>query len=85
MKLKDWLDDKRMTHDEFARRVGCSKSAVTRYANDDRVPRRKTLSAISTVTDGEVTANDFVGEPEPETDTGPVSACRVADSAPPAE
>jgi transcriptional regulator with XRE-family HTH domain len=65
MKLGTWLKQKNMTHETFAALIGCDRSSVTRYVEDDgkkqiRMPPRKTLERIAQATNGEVTANDFV-------------------------
>lgn len=65
MTLSEWLRSQNMSHEEFAERIGRDRSAVTRYVNGTRMPRREVLEQIADVTDGAVTANDFVEPPAP--------------------
>lgn len=70
MKLADWLKSQNMTHDDLARQLGCDRSSVTKWVGG-RLPRNKdVLKRIRELTDGKVTANDFVSDeeasPEPE-------------------
>lgn len=60
MTLSDWLRQSRLSHDEFADRIGCDRSSVTRYVHGNRMPRPEVLRRIAEVTGGAVTANDFV-------------------------
>lgn len=50
---------------EMARRLGVSHSAVIRWRDRQRVPRPTVMLKIAQVTGGAVTANDFMGWPEP--------------------
>lgn len=59
MKLADFLAQKGMTHVEFARAIGVTQVAVTRYVAGTRTPRRECMRRIRTVTGGAVTADDF--------------------------
>jgi predicted transcriptional regulator len=59
MKLVEWLNHRRMTHEAFGILIGAERSAVTRYVNG-RMPKSVILARIAAVTDGQVTANDFV-------------------------
>jgi predicted transcriptional regulator len=60
MRLHDYLRERRETATDFARRIGTTQAAVTRYLSGDRVPRPKILQRITLETGGAVTANDFV-------------------------
>lgn len=65
MKLSDYLEGKgpdgsRMTHREFGALIGVSQTAVTRYVNGERVPRKQLLRKIAEATQNLVTPNDFV-------------------------
>lgn len=63
MKLAKYLKDHKLTHQEFASRIGSSQAAVSRYAAARRFPEAQVLARIQQVTKGQVTANDFVPEP----------------------
>lgn len=65
MKLGDWLRENRMTHEDFADRVGCDHSTISRLIprpgkKQVRKPSFVLAKKISEATNGEVTANDFV-------------------------
>jgi len=60
MKLADYLEQEAVSDAEFARLIGVKRQAVHRYRRGTRFPDRKILSKIQTVTNGTVTANDFV-------------------------
>jgi transcriptional regulator with XRE-family HTH domain len=62
MKLGEWLTAKRMSHEEFASRIGSDRSTVTRYVSGERMPRREMMGRILAETGGDVTANDFMTE-----------------------
>lgn len=60
MTLAEWLTANRVSHDDFAARIGATRSSVTRYASGERIPRPPKMAAIARETGGQVTANDFV-------------------------
>jgi transcriptional regulator with XRE-family HTH domain len=59
MKLQDYLKAKRISQARFARRVGMSRSGVSRLIAGNRYPSPETLRKVFLATDGEVKANDF--------------------------
>lgn len=59
MKLAEWLDVSNTTDAELAHRIGTSVISVRRYLNGTRKPASVVMRKIHSVTDGEVTANDF--------------------------
>lgn len=60
MTLSDFLLGKGYTQREFAQLVGISQPAIARYVAGRRMPLRKHLMRIREVTDGKVTADDFL-------------------------
>lgn len=64
MTLGEWLAANRVSHDDFAGRIGRDRSSVTRYVSGERMPRPAVMARISRETRGQVTANDFVGATE---------------------
>jgi predicted transcriptional regulator len=60
MKLAQYLKDKALNHAEFARQIGVSQVAVSRYATGDRRPKPHIIKKIMEVTHGVVDANDFL-------------------------
>ena len=61
MKLKSYLEAKRMTYEAAAAQIGgVSRSAVEKWCRGERVPMPEQLRRIYEVTNGEVTPNDFV-------------------------
>lgn len=65
MTLTDYLREHRLTHAEFATRIGATQAAVTRYANGRRKPNLDKIVLIERVTNGAVKAIDFAS-PAPE-------------------
>ena len=59
MELKRWLRLNRMTQAQFAELLGVSPSTVGLWINRRYAPRRKTMAAIISVTQGKVRATDF--------------------------
>ena len=61
MKLSAYMEQNGLTPDAMAQRVGdCSESAVRKWMYGERVPRADQLRRIFEVTEGAVSANDFV-------------------------
>lgn len=61
MKLQAWLDLKGLSQHDFATLVGRERSTVTRWVGG-RMPSKSDLAIIRDVTEGAVTANDWVDE-----------------------
>lgn len=64
MRLGTWLEQRKITHDDFAAIIGTSRAAVSRYVSGERVPAKKVMPHIVQATGGAVTANDFMEAPE---------------------
>ena len=64
MKLIDYLRRQNLTDEQFAALVGRSRWAVRKWMYGQRTPRLSEMQAIARVTDGAVSANDFMGESE---------------------
>lgn len=60
MRLADWLDEKKIKRQDFAEKIGVSRSLVSQLCNGAVWPGRDVAARISQETDGAVTANDFV-------------------------
>jgi len=60
MGLNEWMDKVGMTDGEMARRVGCSRSAISRYRSGERMPRPDTLIKLVDATNNDVSPMDFV-------------------------
>jgi transcriptional regulator with XRE-family HTH domain len=60
MRLIDYLRQQKLTHAEFATRIGATQAAVTRYANGRRMPSLGKIIRIERETDGAVRAIDFM-------------------------
>jgi 3,4-dihydroxy 2-butanone 4-phosphate synthase/GTP cyclohydrolase II len=65
MKLRDYLHVNRIKRKDFAAKIGVSPAAITLLCESDTWPRRKMIERIAAVTDGQVTANDFMKLEEP--------------------
>ena len=61
MTLEAYLQGRNLTHDEFAKLIGCEQPTVTRFVNGKRIPSPDLMRRIAEATDGQVTANDFFG------------------------
>lgn len=68
-KLGEWLKSKPLTNKQFADLLAphmgletLSERTVELWRAGNTMPRKKALAAIATVTEGQITANDFVGE-----------------------
>lgn len=63
MNLQDWMaqEPETRTPEWLAAELGCHVSTVYRYRNGTRIPGRNALRQLARLTDGQVTANDFVG------------------------
>jgi len=59
MTLSRYLEIKGIGKSDFARTLGVSPAAVSRYIRNARTPRKKILLKIETLTRGEVRAEDF--------------------------
>ena len=60
MTLDRFLASQEITRAAFAARIGVSRVTLQRYLAGDRFPRPDVLRRIATVTEGAVTANDFI-------------------------
>ena len=60
MTLIEYLRSTQTSDATFAQKVGRSRWAVRKWMYRQRVPRAAELAAIARLTDGKVTANDFM-------------------------
>lgn len=63
MTLVDYLKINGLTQDQFARRLGCDRSTVSRIASGKVNPDRVMVEAIFKASDGQITPNDLFGLP----------------------
>lgn len=78
MRLTDWLVSNRLSGSQFAKRVGVPAATINRLIpkpgkKQTRKPGRRLLPRIVAATGGEVTANDFMDDPEADAVQGNVS------------
>jgi len=64
MKLRDYLSSRGLTTADFAALIGVSQASVSRYASGARRPEWNVLTRIVKATDGLVTANDWLADPQ---------------------
>jgi hypothetical protein len=64
MKLADWLTEKDVKRNEFARRLRVSPQLITGYCDGSIWPGKERMRQIMRETDGAVTADDFVSDVE---------------------
>jgi hypothetical protein len=60
MRLVEWLARERMSRSELARRIERSRSYVSELCDGTKWPSRDTAASIAVVTEGAVTADDFL-------------------------
>lgn len=60
MKLSEYLDLHEIKRGEFARLIGVSGGRVTQLCDGSGWPSRDVAEKIAAVTEGDVTANDFL-------------------------
>ena len=63
MTLGEYLSWKKLTPEAFAKRIGVSRAAVSRYRSGDRRPEWKVIKRIVKETNGLVTADSFLTGP----------------------
>lgn len=59
MQLREWLQKHNMNLSAFARRVGVSPAAVSRYLREERMPQPGVMERIYQETRGKVGPADF--------------------------
>jgi len=74
MKLASYLREHKIRRSAFARDIGVAASYVTALCNDDCWPGREVITRIHAVTNGDVTANDFL-----DTSTTPTPTSEAAE------
>tara|TARA_Y100000589_G_scaffold191634_1_gene181527 strand:- start:2042 stop:3235 length:1194 start_codon:yes stop_codon:yes gene_type:complete len=62
MNLREFLKLQKISQKEFAKHLGISPISLTRYLYSKRFPEKKILEKIHKLTDGIVTANDFLSK-----------------------
>ncbi len=60
MRLKDYLESRKFTYEEFALLANCSASAIAKYALGLRVPKKAIRDKIIEVTNGKVGLADLM-------------------------
>jgi transcriptional regulator with XRE-family HTH domain len=60
MKLADFMKLSGLSDADLAAKIGRSRETVTRYRNGTITPNWEALAALTRVTNGAVTANDFL-------------------------
>lgn len=78
MKLSDYLSQRGIKRSDFAGTIGVSQSYVTMICQGKIWPGRDVVTKINAATDGEVTANDFVGLDQAVTPTPAPAATEAA-------
>lgn len=61
MKLREYLDDRKIPANDFGGIVGVSSHAVLKWIRGERVPRPEIMEKIVKATSGVVQPNDFYG------------------------
>lgn len=66
MTLGDYLKSQNISRADFGDMIGVDEVSVGRYVRRERVPRPDVMRRIKAATNGEVTADSFLGVPENE-------------------
>ena len=61
MTLNEYVKRKRLTHEQFAELVGCTRAAVTRWLSGSRAPSPAWVAVILRKTKGVVSVQDLRG------------------------
>lgn len=61
MTLHEFMKLASLSDTDMASKLGCSEGAVKKWRYGERVPRVDQLRRIHEITNGAVTANDFIG------------------------
>jgi transcriptional regulator with XRE-family HTH domain len=61
MHILEYMEFRRITNAQFAKRLGISVTKFNQYAYGKTIPRREMMRKICLETEGLVTANDFYG------------------------
>jgi len=64
MTLNEWLANNNTSPESFAASLRVSRGAVLKWLSGERFPRKGALAKILRVTNGQVTANDFLIGPK---------------------
>jgi predicted transcriptional regulator len=59
-KLARYLDERKMTLQDFGDLIGVNGPSVSRYIHGDRIPRVETMARIERATGGAVAAQDWL-------------------------
>ncbi len=68
MKLSEWMEPRDISASDLADLLGVHKSTVGRWLDGSGKPSWEQLGKISSLTEGAVTANDFLDIPIKEAD-----------------
>lgn len=63
MTLHEYMNGQSITDADMAVKLGCSEGAVKKWRYRERTPRPDQLRRIFEITEGAVTANDFMAPP----------------------
>lgn len=59
--LQEWLTGNKLTHREFAMKIGVTEGAVWKWIRRGVKPEADTLARVTAATDGAITAADWMG------------------------
>jgi transcriptional regulator with XRE-family HTH domain len=59
--LKKWREERNLSSADVGRMIDCTRLSIARY-EEGRNPKQPFLDRIVVMTDGEVTANDWLGK-----------------------
>lgn len=62
MKISDWIEKKKLSRSEAAKKFGISEGQLSRLITGSRTPSSAQAVKIASVTDNKVTLADFFGE-----------------------
>ena len=60
MKLRDWMDGRKLSQPALAAKLGVTQATVSRYASGDLTPSLAVIQRLDELSDGEVSFVDFL-------------------------
>lgn len=60
MKLKEWRNKKGWSQEDLAKSLNTTQESISYWENEEIMPRKEILKSIIELTNGKVTANDFI-------------------------
>ena len=66
MKLEEWMHENKVSDADLAGRVGRDRTIISKLRKGQIKPSLEVLVAVTRITEGQVTVNDFMPEQPPD-------------------